>query len=104
MRGGERQFLFLLTAARNPTSYRHVSASIGDDETGGSDVCDLGKARVQHYDQSGGKNREREKEREVERKGIFVCGHMLDFGRRTRRPDPNLFGQRLLIYLTKENQ
>jgi hypothetical protein len=30
------------------TSYRHVSASIGDDEAGGSDVCDLGKACQEH--------------------------------------------------------
>ena len=45
------------------TSYRHVSASIRDDETGRNDVCDLGKAWVQRYDQSE-EERERERERE----------------------------------------
>ena len=43
-------------------------------------------------------------EREIERKGILVCGYILEFGRRTRRPDPNSFGQRLLIYLAENNQ
>jgi hypothetical protein len=54
------------------TSYRRVCASIGDDETGGSDVCGPG---VQHYDQSGkigGRERERERKRETH-KGLCVA-------------------------------
>jgi hypothetical protein len=40
-----------------------------------------------HHHKDENKNTE-----EIERKGVPVCGYILEFGRRTRRPDPNSFG------------